>query len=481
MNTFPMATIRERTSFWSRFPTRLWWVTLMCGLVSAALLWTSWRNNGELIEIAFRDGYGLKPEDRLKHRGIDIGSVEKIEWNKSSDSVLVHVRMTAQTRSLASDGARFWIVRPLVSIDAIEGLDTILGAKYIAIEPSNAPGKTASRFVGLDAPPIPSPPEGALEISLDAPSRGGLESNAPILFRGFRIGSVIQVSLASDARTVQARCAIDPEYRELVRTNSKFWNRSGWRLDVGLTGIKLDADTLSQMLLGGIEMATPGGLNQIVSTGHRFVLYDKPEAEWTAWQPSLAHGQVWNRIAANMPQPIRSALRWQERSFGFRRNQQRSGWCLPLSDGTILTLSEQIAAPNSAIADTAMFEVAGQSVAPNQLTVAGEPFRLEESKSGTSRFSTVEPLPSEVSRWPSTGISSRLPEKVCDFILAHADPASVLVVDASRVSVTNSGWRIDDSVAIDRDYHGIPVVSTETTQVIGLLSIGKDQRVVVGF
>lgn len=477
--SFPNASVKSLTEVSAGFRSRLWWLTLLCLLISLGLFWYSNLGSGELITIDFNDSYGLKPEDRLKYHGVEIGSVEKIELNRDRDGVLVHVRMTPQSRSMAGEGARFWIVRPLVSLDSVQGLDTILGAKYLAIEPAPSGANSAADFIGLESPPIVMPRDGSLEITLDANTRGGLESNAPILYRGFKIGRVVQVGFASDARTVQARCAIDPEYRDLVRRNSKFWNRSGWRLDIGLTGVKLDADTLAQMLSGGIEMATPTEPDRNVSTGHRFKLYDKAEADWNNWQPSLAHGEAWNRIAAKMPQPIRLALRWQERSFGFRKNQQRLGWCLPLDDGNVLCLAEQIIAPTSALPDSTLVEFAGLSLASNKVSSPLGPTPENGPAATVGRFWISEPLPPEVIRWPKSMMASKLPDQVCDAFLAHPDPSSVLAIDAARLNVGESGWIVDDLVAIDRDYHGIPVVSAATSQVIGFLSISKNARVIV--
>ncbi len=477
--SFPFAKVQSLKEVSAGLKSRLWWMALLCGLISLGLFWYSRMGAGEIITIDFRDSYGLKPEDRLKYHGIEIGTVERIELNYERDGVFVHVRMTPQSRSMAAEGARFWVVRPLVSLESIQGLDTILGAKYIAIDPAPKRAKSIARFTGLESPPIVAPPEGSLEITLDAHTRGGLESNAPILYRGFQIGRVVQVGFASDAKTVQARCAIDPEYRDLVRKNSKFWNRSGWRLDIGLSGIKLDADTLAQMITGGIEMATPTEPDRDVSTGHRFKLYDKPEAEWSNWQPSIAHGKAWNRIASRMPQPIRLALRWQERSFGFRKNQQRLGWCLPLEDGAIICLAEQLTAPEAALPDSSVFELAGLSLAWNKLNVQGTLAVEKSAVPAVVRFSTVESLPLDVVRWPINMIASGRDDKLCDVFLAHPDAASVLAIDAARLIAVEGGWHVDDTVAIDRDYHGIPVVSAETSEVVGILSIGKNARMIV--
>jgi paraquat-inducible protein B len=473
--TFPMAVLRSNTSLSRWFASRFWWLTLICGIISIGLFWFARRSDGDLITIAFQDGHGLKLEDRLNFRGIDIGSVEKIELSSNRDSAMVHVRMSSQARPLAAEGAKFWVVRPLVSFDSIQGLETLLGAKYISIEPPPTGAKLQSHFVGLDSAPIVAPAPGSLEITLDGIARGGLENGAPILFRGFRIGNVVHVGLASDARSVRARCSIDSDYRELVRKNTKFWNRSGWRLDIGLAGIKLDADSFSQIVLGGIEMATPTEPASAVNTGHGFVLHEKPEAEWLTWKPSLAHGKAWANLESQMPQPIRIALRWQERSFGFRKNQQKSAWCLPLNDGSTLCLSEQMSAPKSALPDSTQIEFAGMSVKPDQVR-----FQLDATSpmgpqplTSVVRFSTEPLMPNEIAKWPVQLVEDKLPRDLCDVVIAHADSDSILAIDAARLKIASDGWEIEDTLTLEQDFHGLPVVSATTNHVIGLISISK--------
>lgn len=476
----PEARVESDAAVSSRFATRFWWLTLACVGFSVWLFWYERQRSGPLIRLQFEDGYGLRPDDRLRYRGVDVGEVERIELNPERTGVLVHVRLTPDAKTLAAEGSKFWIVRPVFSLDAIQGLDTLIGAKYVAVEPGPANAKSQNHFAGLDKSPILVPSAGSLEIMLDAKTRGGLENGAPILFRGFAIGTVVQVGLASDARTVRARCAIDPEYRELVREKSQFWNRSGWRLDVGLSGIKLDADTLSQIVSGGIEMATPPDGSSIVSTGYRFVLHDTVKPEWLEWQSSLPFGEAWNQLQAKMPQPIRIALRWQERRFGFRNNQQKAAWCLPLSDGSIMCFREQIEAPETALAGSVVIEFAGLSVSPDQILLDSdvEPVAdsdVDKANDGGSgmvvRFRCKSATPPDFLTWPADRISRSLPKELSGVYITHSDAASVLSIDSARLVQDSRGWRIDESVGLNADQNGSPVVSAQTGQIIGLSEV----------
>ena len=447
--------------------TKWWWLTALCVIVSAGLFYYSRQTAGEPIVIEFLDGYGIKPEDRLKHHGIDVGEVEKVELSSKMNKVLVHVRLLSNASTLAREGTQFWIVRPTFSLDSIGGLETILGAKYLAVVPGPPTGLKADRFVGLESPPVISAKDGSLEILLDSGTRGGLSNGAPILYRGYKVGNVLQVGLATDARSVRARCSIDPEYRDLVRTNTKFWNRSGWRLDIGLTGIKLDADSMAQVISGGIEMATPDSPEPAVNTGHRFVLHEEAKLEWTQWQPSIGHGELWNRLENRLPQPQRMALRWQERSYGFRVNRQLTGWCLPLDDGSLLCLKEQVVAPESALGGTVSIEVAGLSWAPDSIQWIADPGRAPQDPR-IIRFRPTGKLPDDVPLWASKNISSA-PAIPCNAVLASDDPNTSVSLDAGRFVADGTIWSIDSSVVLPNDLLGVPVVRAESNEVIGLL------------
>ncbi len=452
---------------------RLFWVLAIgCVLVSIGLFWTATTNSGSLIVIDFRDGYGLKPEDRLKHLGIDVGEVEQVELRDDLQALRVHVRLIPRAESLAREGTKFWIVRPTVSLDGVRGLDTILGPKYIAVEPGPGTGMRQSNFQGLENPPTILAREGSLEIVLDAATRHGLENGAPVMYRGFRVGQVLQVGLASDSRSVRARCAIDPEYRDLIRVDTKFWNRSGWKLDIGLNGMHIDADTLGQFLHGGVEFATPVNPGVLVSTGHRFELVEKGDSEWTKWKPSLASGSTWSKQPIEIPTSQRIALRWQEKYYGIKLAKQSIGWCLPMDDGSIACLESLARPSDKAISGSVRIEVAGISFEPPQ-QVGNSTQGERKGKETHDRIQRIRPtakLPVDLVVSPTAILSPSPPKQACDCIIASHDSQYNIVIDHARLQPSPEGWSIDPTIAIDRDAHGLPVLSAEEHIIIGMVS-----------
>ena len=461
----------------SRSKPSAWWLVAMLGVVaSIGSFLYAYKTSGAEIVIEFIEGHGIKPEDRLRHHGIDIGAVSKVELTQDLSRVLVSVRLNANANEIAREGSQFRIVRPALSFDNISGLDTILGAKYLSVRPGSPEAKRSNRFVGLETAPISTAKDGALEITLDSSTRGGLSNGAPILFRGYRIGNIIQVGLASDARSVRARCAIDPEYRDLVRPTSRFWNRSGWKLNIGITGVKIDADSMAQILTGGIEMATPQSDMAAVNTGHSFVLYDEAQPEWLAWQPSIGHGLDWQEKEKALPTPIRMALRWQERSFGFRTNKQIAGWCLPLDDGSFLCLLEQIVAPSDAIGGSVLIEFAGVAAKREELTIE----IVSNSKDKLARFRSSTNNDTPLTRWPANKISTS-PGNDSSLVISGGEPVHSVVIDANRVQRDGEEWKIESGIVSNLDLLGAPVVDYQTHFVVGVIAKRGEDLVIVPY
>ena len=256
---FPMAVVRERAGTRRILSSKMWWVTLACAVMAAALAWQSVPVTGPTIVIEFPQGYGIKPGDALRHRGIDVGIVTRSSLTDDLSGILVSVELHPKAEILCREGSRFWIVRPQVTLTGVQGLETAVGSKYVAVSPGPADTARQYRFAGLaTAPPDEIAGEG-LELVLRGAQRSGLNPGAPVTWRGVDVGQVLSVDLSPDARHVDAGIRLSPQYRRLVSDNTKFWMTSGIDVHVGLDGIELHTESLATLALGGVSLITPAG------------------------------------------------------------------------------------------------------------------------------------------------------------------------------------------------------------------------------
>lgn len=331
-------------------------------------------------------------------------------------------------------------------------------------------------FDGLSKAPPGDLPEGGVEIVLEASQRGGLRRGVPVLYRGQRVGHVIAVALASDATTVEARVWVDAAYRELVRDNSRFWMNSGVDVSVGLSGLKLSADTLSSIIVGGVSMATPPQPGTKVSTGHRFECSVDAEEEWLGWQARIPIGSHQITDGVPLPKPLRASLRWQEKRFGFRRDKQRSGWLLPLNDGQLLGPANLFIPDEKAIEGTTTLEAAGKTieVASEKVTRTGN----------LAIFQAMIESATADAIWPLERIAH--PDEPVDCLIVTSGADSVISVSAQRLSIGDNladkesstsdadNWIVASSVPLTADSHGASVVSRADGKVIGQLVVDEN-------
>lgn len=465
-----------------------WWLlTAMSLAISVGLIAWTVGSRGPSIEIHFRDGYGIRPESIVLYRGIEVGSVTDVQLDSSSEGVVVTVLLTKEAASVATKGSQFWIERPQISTKGVKGLDTIIAGPYIAVRvgkgANQPPTKTAQSFkitspqfdfVGLESPPSRESDEGSIEIMLESSDRFGLQNDAPVVYRGVEVGRIVSLGLSRDGRWFQARASIDSKYRELIRENSVFWNRSGLRVDVGLGGVAVDAESISAMAAGGIEFATPNDPGPIVKTGRRFEMFRAPEEEWTQWRPRLIHGVSDSFITSGYPAPYRLSLRWRESFYGFGQSKELNGWILLLDDGTVMGPQNLLKEPEKATPGSVTWEIAGLQLSPDAFS----------TKDATSRVSIAK-LPDDLDRWPIARVNGLLPKintqtkqkEPKELVIIDGPPGLPIPIESFQLEAVDPNERtVLSTMGLSESHHGLPVLDLQSEMIVGLIEYDPENN-----
>ncbi len=277
----PTAIVQKNANV-SLLQSKMWWITLICFAVAVGLAWNSLPESGTEIMIRFPEGHGLQEGDEVRYRGISVGEVTEVALDKDLSGVEVSVVLNPAGGQLNHEGARFWIVRPQISLTRIAGLETAVGHKYIGASPGDFSGATKFEFDGLATAPADELTSGGLHLVLRSNNSNGLNPGAPVTWRGVDVGRILSVNLSPDARHVLTSIHVDRQFRKLVRSSSRFWITSGIDIDLSFTkGVKLNAQSLATIARGGVSFMTPAAADvREVSDGHVFSLSDLPNEEW---------------------------------------------------------------------------------------------------------------------------------------------------------------------------------------------------------
>lgn len=471
---FPLAEVRQAASAGILQRSSMWWVTLICLLGAVFLAWKSMPQTGTEITIHFPEGHGLKPDDAVRYRGIEVGRVTSVALNEDLTGIDVRVMLNPGGGALDREGTRFWIVRPRLSLTEVSGLETAVGSKYIGVSPAAQNAARRVEFEGLASVPPDELDHGGLEIILRSDDRHGASPGAPVTWRGVKAGKVLSVNLSPDARHVNVTVRIDRAYRRLVRPSSKFWVTSGFGVDLSLTGLKLNAQSLTTIIQGGVSFISPPDQKEQepVTSGHVFLLADSVDEEWL-------------KSAANIPLvdfalPETVVVNGERKSsiLGISRSKEFTQTGLLVADSAGAVLLTPTLPPSDDGSVLTDFQVLANQSDP--LVVSGA--RTEECQSAMSGMSQVSTrqataaLPWTAFRTPST------PEDCLVVRSAVVDgKATPLIqpVDLEQISLFENNWVIQIDDADFSEWHGAPVVSMADGKIIGFLQIDSGRPTVV--
>jgi len=240
----------------SRLPV-VWIVPIIAALVSIGIVVQKYLNEGPTIRITFPSAEGIEAEKTLiKYKDVEIGKVTHVNLTDNYTRILVTAKIEKHAEGLLDKDARFWLVKPRVSLSGVSGLGTILSGNYIGFEPGTS-RETRRDFRALESPPAITSDRLGREFVLHADTLGSLGLGSPVYYRRLDVGDVISFDLAKDGRSVDIRIFVNAPHDKFVTPNTRFWEASGLDASMGAEGISVRTASVTSLIAGGISFETP--------------------------------------------------------------------------------------------------------------------------------------------------------------------------------------------------------------------------------
>ncbi len=252
----------------------IWLVPITALLVSLGVVWKTYNDRGPVIEIAFQEATGIRADEtELRYRDVTIGIVEEVDFGSDLKTVIAHVRVEKSVAPFIDADSEFWLVRPEVTTRGISGLDTVLSGVFIEGAWDSEVGEAASEFVALAQRPLALPGEEGLSFILYSEDGKGMVENTPILYHGIEVGSIGNLRLSGDGRSVLADAFVPFPHDRLINSSTKFWDTSGFDLSFGPSGAKLNVTSLASLVSGGVSFDSIVSGGREVGPGSAYQLY----------------------------------------------------------------------------------------------------------------------------------------------------------------------------------------------------------------
>ena len=238
-------------------PSLIWLIPIVAALVGITLVVKILRDRGPEIVLTFKTAEGLEAgKTAVKYKDVQIGIVQSLRLARDRSHVRVRVQLTKEADSFTAEDSRFWVVRPRLDTTGFSGLSTLLSGAYIAAD-AGVSENTADEFTGLELPPIVTRDASGRQYLLHAGDIGSLDVGSPVYFRRIKVGQVAAYQLDSNGRGVTLRVFVNAPYDKFVGINTRFWHASGLDLRLDASGVRLRAQSLATIALGGISFRAP--------------------------------------------------------------------------------------------------------------------------------------------------------------------------------------------------------------------------------
>ncbi len=187
------------------------------------------------LDVTFLDARGLKTGADIKYRGIQVGSVRRVDIEDDGAHAVILMTIATDKARLVRNNSQFWIVTPRFHgiSSGVSGLETLVRDSYVSFstpQPLGEPLPSGSGLLGIEAPQQPRrevtlPPVelGDLLMRVLLPENHGVIVGARVMFRGMATGEVRSIVLAPSGTHVEAKVRVFANYRSTVTDASVFW------------------------------------------------------------------------------------------------------------------------------------------------------------------------------------------------------------------------------------------------------------------
>lgn len=254
----------------------VWIFPIVTALIGAWILFYHYSHQGPEVTLMTTNAEGIEGgKTRIKSRSVDVGVVESTTLTDDLMHVEIKARLNAGMEKLLHQDSVFWVVKPQVGREGISGLGTLLSGAYIELQPG-VKGSKPANFQLLDSPPLAPPDAKGIRILLESNKAGQLTAGDPVLFRGYRVGSVETSTFNAEKRSITYQLFINAPNDRLVTTNVRFWKDSGIAVDLTSAGMRVEMGSLSTLFGGGVSFDVPEGmdLGEPVANKTEYHLFD---------------------------------------------------------------------------------------------------------------------------------------------------------------------------------------------------------------
>lgn len=240
----------------------IWFVPLLTFLITGWLIYSDYVNSGTIITLQLNSGEQIVAgKTSVKYLGVEVGKVIDVNINEEKPTIIdVSVRLRKRASVLAVVGTKFWLVKPVLSLKKISGLETLVSGQYIAVKPPVADKKVLIKmdkkfiFVCHERPPEEDYKRQGKVINFSSSHKGGVQVDSGVYYKDIKIGHILEYKLNQNSGLVNFSAIIYTQYENLLNSPHFLSRIPISSLDLNSQGVNFQIKDMEIFLHGGVEL-----------------------------------------------------------------------------------------------------------------------------------------------------------------------------------------------------------------------------------
>lgn len=232
-------------------------------------------NEGELlIYLTASDLGSINENSAIYYRKVPVGYISDYSLLPDNGGVSIAAIIKKRYVNLVRQDSQFWNASGIeggFNLNSganikMESLSAVINGAISFDSPANSlPAQEGQHYVLQNSKdaiiPLDQKGKEDLQLKLTALDTFGVDVGQPVIYRGIKVGQVLQRHLSND--NVEFQITVFDEFKHLVKHDSKFVANSRVDVQLGMTGVQFQGATPQEWLDGGLHIIPGKGKDDL--------------------------------------------------------------------------------------------------------------------------------------------------------------------------------------------------------------------------
>ncbi|PPI86852.1 intermembrane transport protein PqiB [Candidatus Pantoea edessiphila] len=258
----------------------IWIIPLLTLFIATCVMIYQLVHLGPEIILITDNGRGIE-EGRtiIKCHNVSVGLVKEVSISKDLNHVEIKVRLKSGMKYLLHKDSIFWIVKPQMKHEGINGLSNLLSGTYIVLYPGSKDVALKKYTLMNDIPTILPHVKGT-RILLESKKSEKLFNGDPVFFHGYKVGIIENSKFNSDTYKMTYQLFIEEPYNHLVNDKICFWKNSSIDAGLSTSSMRIEIGSINTLLNNSISFDNTVGCfsGKYIANKKLFYLFDNQDS-----------------------------------------------------------------------------------------------------------------------------------------------------------------------------------------------------------